>query len=143
MLLTNHALTGAVLALNLPNPEILAPVAFASHLAMDGLPHVGSKSWGKLFDTPSGRAVGVLDSTVALTSYLLVLHFFPQYWLMITVGVFFACLPDLFYVPQIVFGVIWDKSLRRLHAWVQWSETPSGIVGDIAWASAMVYILVR
>lgn len=139
MLLTNHALTGAALALGVNNLAIVPPAAFMSHLALDSLPHFGIP--GMDFNKMPGTAIGVADCFGAMTAYLTILHFFPQHWPIITVGVFFACLPDLFYVPQVLFGVILDKGFRKLHAAVQWSETPMGLGVDIVWAIAMIRIM--
>lgn len=141
MLLTNHALTGAVIGLASGNPVVAAPLAFVSHFVLDSTPHF-SLPWLD-FKKRGGRIVGVLDCTGALIAYLSLLHFFPHQWLVITVGVFFACLPDLLYLPDIFFNYIPSKKLLRFHAKIQWSETPQGLITDAAWGSLMIYLLSR
>lgn len=41
MTITNHMLAGAIIGLTVSNPVIAVIVAFASHFAMDALPHFG------------------------------------------------------------------------------------------------------
>lgn len=142
MLLTNHSLTGVVLGLNVTNPVILAPAAFISHLALDSIPHFGSERlFGEFFDTKFAKTIGVIDCFGALTVYLVSVYAFPNYWLMITIGVFFACLPDLFYLPQLFFGVRLDRAIRPLHGAVQWSQTVPGLAVDTVWAAGMIHLI--
>lgn len=139
MFLTNHTLSGAVLALNIHNPVLLVPAAFMSHLALDSLPHFGHP--GMNFKQLPGTAIAFIDCSLALTSYLLIIHHWPQHWFMITVGIFFACLPDLLYIPEIFLNIrIW-KSLYNLHHNVQWGEFPGGIAIEGIWAAAMLHLL--
>ncbi len=41
MTATNHALTGALLALAIKQPAVALPLAFMSHFVLDALPHFG------------------------------------------------------------------------------------------------------
>jgi hypothetical protein len=41
MTATNHMLAGAVVAVGLQHPLLIAPIAVLSHFVLDGLPHFG------------------------------------------------------------------------------------------------------
>ena len=65
MTLTNHLLAGAALAKFLPMP-IAIPLAFASHFALDALPHFGFRSIDeRMRHITLFRAVIVLDGIAA------------------------------------------------------------------------------
>ncbi len=141
MLLTNHVLTGAALALTIHNPVLAAPLALASHFALDSIPHFGWK--GASFKKPKGFALGLTDFSVALFSYGYLITHWPQHWVLISIGMFFAALPDLFYIPEIVLGIRLDpKVVRDFHHKIQ-IELPRGIYIEIMWASVVALALQR
>jgi hypothetical protein len=139
--LSNHTLTGIVLALAIKNPLVIAPVAFASHLALDSLPHFGHPDLD--FDSFNFKVIASVDS--ALSSGILIgaIILWPQQWPALVVGAFFATLPDLLYIPQYFFHVTLFKRLFAVHSAVQWSQTPPGIISEGVWAAAMIYLLNR
>jgi hypothetical protein len=139
MLLTVHTLTGALIALSVKDPLLAAPLAFTSHFVLDSTPHFGID--GLDFKTPKGKVVGIADCFGALITWLILISFFPAQWLLVSVGVFFACLPDLLYLPDIFFNYIPSKRLLRFHSRIQWSQTPMGTITDATWASAVIYML--
>lgn len=141
MLLTVHTLTGALIAVAVKDPALAAPLAFTSHFVLDSTPHFGLD--GLDFKTNKGKIVGVLDCFGALITWLVLISLFPAQWFLITVGVFFACLPDLLYLPDIFFGFVPSKKLLRFHSRIQWSQTPVGTITDAAWASAVIYMLAQ
>jgi len=141
MLLTVHTLTGALVALSVKDPALAAPLSFISHFVLDSTPHFGID--GLDFKTPKGKLVGVLDCFGALMTWLVLISIFPSQWFLISVGVFFACLPDLLYLPDIFFNYIPSKKLLRFHSRIQWSQTPAGTITDASWAAAVVYMLVQ
>ena len=141
MLLTVHALTGALIALAVKDPALAAPLAFTSHFVLDSTPHFGID--GLDFKTPKGNVVGVTDSVCAFITWLILISIFPSQWLLVSVGVFFACLPDLLYIPDIFFNVIPSKKLLRFHSRIQWSQTPMGTITDVSWASVAIFLLSR
>lgn len=145
MFLTNHALTGAAIGLALPAPEAVVPLAFASHFALDALPHFGMAHWSNFqgFQDPRWRAVGTADSVLATGVAVGLCLIFPGRALPIALGAFCAMLPDLFYVPEIFFKVRLDKALRRFHHWVQWGERPWGWIIELAWAAGMAWVIRR
>lgn len=144
MFLTNHALTGALIGLELPTPAAV-PAAFASHFFMDGLPHHDRPEWRHYagFTQKSFLIVGSLDSVLAVAVTVGVCLLRPERAAHIVTGAFFAVLPDLFYVPEIFFKVRLDKPLRRFHEWVQWCVAPRYIVVELAWAGLIVWLISR
>jgi hypothetical protein len=140
MLLTNHTLTGALIGLTVPNPIVTAPFAFASHFVLDSLPHTGFAHLS--LKKGLGRILGLIDSAMALTLYLIIIGAMPQYFWAITLGVFFATLPDLFYVPEILWNKRYDPAqMRHFHHIIQWAESPQAFVVDVAWAVSMLYFI--
>lgn len=141
MLLTVHTLTGALIALAVKDPALAAPLAFTSHFVLDSTPHFGLD--GLDFKTPKGKLVGVLDCFGALMAWLVLISIFPAHWILISVGVFFACLPDLLYLPDIFFNYIPSKKLLRFHSRIQWSQTPMGTITDVSWAMLVIFSINR
>src|SRR4051794_2095773 len=102
MFLTNHTLTGVVLGQAIDSPLLLAPAAFASHLAMDSLPHFGSKKWPYL--SRPWYVMAVIDNLIALSVFGAALILWPERRAQTVIGVFFACLPDLLFLVEVVRG---------------------------------------
>ncbi len=140
MFLTNHTLTGVALGLGVDEPLVLAPIAFGSHFVLDGLPHFGPKK-KRGFGSTTIRVMAGVDMTISLVLYLLALHLWPERKAQITIAVFFACLPDLLYIPREFWH--WTKPawLFRLHKKVQWSETPPGAIAEVIWAGLMAALI--
>lgn len=139
MFLSNHVITGAVIALGVKDPVAAAPLAFASHFALDSVPHFGFK--GASFKTPKGFALGAVDGAVSLAVYLYLISNYPQHFWLITVGMFFAALPDLFYIPEILFNKRFDpKAMRSFHHKIQ-IELPRGILIEMIWGYLIVGLL--
>ncbi|MBR7837365.1 hypothetical protein KDL01_29065, partial [Actinospica durhamensis] len=61
MLVTNHVLSGAVLGAAVRNPWVAFPLGFASHLALDAVPH-----WGQFRDQDQFMRVAVTDGLAGL-----------------------------------------------------------------------------
>jgi hypothetical protein len=141
MLLTNHTLTGLVLSRATNNPWILAPAAFASHLALDSLPHFGVPQWP--FKSRPWMRLATTDNLIALSFFIGFLIYQPDRWLQTTVGVFFATLPDLLFLPDVFLNKPVKNAFTRFHSHVQWSESISGGIVEAAWVLVMLYLLHR
>ena len=144
MLLTNHTLTGLVLSRAISNPWLLAPAAFASHLAIDSLPHFGRSEWS--FNHPINRTflvVATTDNLIALSLFMGALAYQPSHWRQTLVGVFFATLPDLLFLPGVFLHKPIKNAFTRFHSRIQWSHTISGGLVEAGWALIMVYLLHR
>jgi hypothetical protein len=139
MLLTVHALTGVTLGSVLENELILAPAAFASHLVLDSVPHFGIK--GLDFRTPKGFIIGSLDFAGALTVLGVTLLIAPDRLAHTCIGWLGATLPDLFYIPEVLFKITPFPRFKAFHHSIQWSETLPGTIIDIIWGSLMAWVL--
>jgi len=139
MLLTVHTLTGALIALSVKDPALAAPLSFVSHFVLDSTPHFGLE--GLDFKTNKGKVVGVVDCLGAFITWLILISIFPSQWFLVSVGVFFACLPDLLYLPDIFFNYVPSKKLLKFHSKIQWSQTPQGTITDVIWAAMVVAML--
>lgn len=143
MLLTNHTLTGLVIGVALRQPLLVAPVAFASHFILDTTPHYGFKVRPKnVFASKQFQALAWKDSSLAAVVAVAAVYFFPGMFWPLAIGAFFACLPDLFFIPLHFFKFHVSKKLFIFHQRIQWSETPAGIVTELVWATGMVLELV-
>lgn len=137
MTATNHALTGAVIALAIKQPWLALPLAVGSHFAMDALPHFGnhprfaldSRSFLFLLAADAGAAFAVLLSLVVLL---------PGYWLMPVAAAMLAMSPDLLWFPNYVRGVNGRKQkkldpITRWHSSIQRYELPWGWYVELVW----------
>lgn len=138
MLLTNHTLTGLVLSQAITNPVALAPVALGSHLFLDSLPHHADPRWP--FKSRPWLIMATIDNLVALAVFGAALAVWPERWLQIVVGVFFAALPDLLFLFDIFLHRPINNRFTRFHSRVQW-QLPAGAVVEVGWAAAMVWLL--
>lgn len=150
MLLTKHVLTGALLGTLIDDYMLLFPLAVGSHLVMDVIPHFGMpESLGdEGFRNKSFLLIGSLDFAASLVVVTAVCVAMPQRSGHILVGAFGAALPDLTYIPEIVFG----KRIYRLFPWlksliygflgpIQRLERPWGVGVEWVWALAMISLL--
>ncbi len=149
MLLTNHTLTGVLLGLTIDNPLVLAPTAVASHLLLDATPHFGTQTIKASF--PRGRAfilIGAVDfgASVAVTAVACLL--WPARIPAVLVGVLGACLPDLTYIPLVIFGrgnlerwLPFYRPMLKFLADIQWYERPLGAITEAFWAMLMLWLL--
>lgn len=141
MLLTNHTLTGLVLSRATNDPLILAPAAFASHLALDSLPHFGVPQWP--FKSRPWLRLATVDNLIALSFFIGFLIAQPDRWVQTVIGVFFATLPDLLFLFDIFLGKPVKNAFTRFHSRVQWSESISGAVAEAIWFLGMLFLLHR
>lgn len=139
MFLSNHTLTGVVLGLNVSNPALLIASSFTSHLALDSVPHFGHPDID--ISRGMGLKLAITDGLVSVGILIGALILFPSQAGLVAVGTFFACLPDLLYIPRYLFGWVPSVEWSRFHKWVQWSESPPGLITEIAWAGMMLFIL--
>ncbi len=124
MFITNHVLAGAILGSQLP-PTKAATAGFASHLAMDNLPH-----WGVPGPLPIAAAkrdgilgLGVLAACTALA---------PRgRKLSVLAGITGACLPDTDKIGEYFVGRSpWPKRFDAFHQWIQ-REAPHRIPHEV------------
>jgi hypothetical protein len=152
MLLTNHTLTGVLLGLTIDNPAVLAPTAVASHLVLDMTPHFGlgrPKPKDPEFRSRFFIILGACDFTCSITVTVGACLLWPQRAGHIVIGAVGAALPDLTYIPVVVFGdriyrwFHWYRTMIRFLARIQWYERPPGIITEVVWCGLMLWLLER
>lgn len=158
MTATNHALTGAVIALVLKKPELAIPLAFASHFVLDAIPHYNppqvnkqtfknyDDSWRRKFSKPLFLYIFAGDMLL-LSLILLSLPFVDldgvSGW-----TVFFSSLaaasPDFIGGRFVIYKLVGYKPktiknslFTKFHIWVQWMERPWGIIVEFLWFGLM------
>ncbi len=144
MFLTNHTLVGVALGLSLDDPLVIAPVAFGSHFVLDAVPHFGFKAPKKRVPLQANMrflVVGAIDFTFSAIITITACTLRPERAFLILEGVVFAALPDLQFIPAILFGKPWPTWLHRLNKKVQWSETPAGGLVEIIFAGLLIWWL--
>jgi len=142
MLVINHTLAGAVIAVITPAP--LVPLAaFVSHFLLDMMPHADGA------EPPLPKILKIqiaIDLALSPFVFLFTLWLFPDQWLIITIGVFFSVLPDTFWIFWRRGGPVWfQRFLDWAHA-IQWGERPYGWKLDAIYAILLaitLYLLSR
>lgn len=144
MTTTSHALTGAMIATVVKRPYLAIPLAFLSHFVCDALPHFGLHM---LFGSSTMFAWLVVDG-LALLGFS---YFFYRKKVknlpLLAVSGFAAMSPDLAWLYYGLQGSLHNAEamgpLSRLHSNIQWFEHPVGILIELAWASLMVWIILK
>lgn len=148
MTATNHVITGAIIGAVVHQPALAIPAAFASHFVCDAIPHFGN---GKTL--PFGRHGFILylliDCGLAAVILLSLIVRQPAHWPLMVVCGIAAASPDLMWLPRFV-GLLRHKKdaigsswLMRFHAVIQWSQTPAGLLVEIAWLVILGSVLKR
>ncbi len=145
MTATNHTITGILVAAAYPHPLVAIPLALASHLVLDSLPHYGDD---KLPHRSSKfKLIVASDAIVALIVLLTVLFAIPTHWFLLLICGVVAASPDLLWLPY------WIDELRRKKAkkkyplirflsWIQWGERAYGWIFEFIWFIGATYLLV-
>jgi len=163
MTATNHALTGAVIALVIKQPILAVPLAFVSHFVTDLVPHYNppgmtrdkfqnySESWSEKLAYKPFRFIFGMDMLL----FVLVLSsaFFITHSSVSAFSSVAAASPDFVggfeYLANSLLGYKAKKSgfwakladfhVRRL----QWMERPWGIYVEIGWFAAMLSLILK
>jgi hypothetical protein len=142
----NHSLTGVLIGLTVADPLLAMPLAFASHFALDSLPHFGfggdgnSKLKSKLF-------IGVLiaDTILCLLLVALIVISRPTHWPLAIICGFLAASPDLLSFNRFystLKRLPWKPNLySRFAHKIQWFERPIGAVVEVVWFISLVFCL--
>ena len=150
MTATNHALTGAVVALAVREPLLVLPLAVLSHFILDMLPHFGiheedtvkrNAHW--LF-----RTVVSVD-TVVVVSLLVAVPLLANGdlngWI-ILLGMIGGLLPDSVWIYRFI------RMMRKMplkpygkissfHQYIQWFEKPLGLPIEFAWMFVALVVI--
>lgn len=148
MTASNHALTGAFIGLSVSNPVLALCLAFGSHFVLDSLPHFGDEH-NTLHMTLNGRLFQtILFSDIALC-FLIAATFFvlqPSHWFIVVLCAFIATSPDFAWFPDYLAALKKKRKpehgpFRKFAGWIQWSQTPFGIIPELLWAGLICSLL--
>ncbi len=144
----NHVLTGAVIGAVIKEPVVAIPLAFASHFALDSLPHFGFSSWEQRTKYKRLLEIVLLIDGIMLAAVISVLLNASVNWL-IVVCAFAAVSPDLVWVYRYIvpekFGKLKPSDGNRFtqfHKNIQKREFPRGfIIEYIAFVTLLTAII--
>lgn len=139
MTVTNHALTGAIIALLVPQPALAIVLAVVSHFVLDAVPHFGGVSWYEKWGKPM-MCLALADATFLCMSLAWLWVVFPaQYWLVVACAIA-ATVPD--WLWGLYYLNIGAKSMYfRFHLAIQRWERPWGAYVEIGYAAGAVVVL--
>lgn len=148
MTATNHALTGAVIALVVKKPELAIPLAFLSHFAVDVIPHFEARELPPKFSKAFIFGDAIVAGNLAILLAVLLRNSL-SIWI-ISACMFAAVSPDLMWGWRYYRIKDLDKVfsepmswLSRLHLKIQLSETLAGIIVEVAWLTGMVFLIIE
>ena len=126
---TNHFLTGAWIGTVISSPAIAIPIAFASHIILDVLPHFGRSS--------QRAAQAVLAVDAALVMIIVGAVWQSGNRLALACGVC-ALSFDFIWLPLVIAearGRAYVMStIGRIHHGIQWGERPWGLAIEVPFA---------
>lgn len=135
MTISNHIVTGALIAAAWPEPAVALPLAFTSHFVLDILPHYGERG------SHLSRSFNVILISDMAISVVLMLTFaasgLPDWPLLVGAGIL-AASPDLLWIKPYLHerktGEWQLKSrLTKFLFNIQWGERPWGWKIELAW----------
>ncbi len=143
---SNHAMTGAVIAVAIKRPELAIPLAFASHFVLDAIPHYGiyendvirrNKHW--LFRTVLGIDIPLFIALLIIVPHLAVGT--VAAWIVFA-SMVAAVLPDSVWVYRFFREIKtqkWEAGgwYPRFHQAIQWYEHPPGLIVEVVWFACM------
>lgn len=148
MIALNHALTGALIGLNVGNPAAAVGLASISHFVCDAIPHFGSgksndetlsKRWFAIYLLVDAILCGVLVLLLAVSQ--------PYNWLLAAICAFTAAAPDFMWFPDFLKQRQGLDLPQRRSSWthwattIQWFEKPSGAIVEFVWFGGAVVLL--
>lgn len=105
MTATGHALIGASIATQIPNPWIAIPLSFLSHFLIDKIPH-----WDPMTNkaTKTKKQIYIETALDIIIGYILVAMIFLGWFqvadpILVFISAFAAQLPDFLEAPYLVF----------------------------------------
>jgi hypothetical protein len=148
MTLTNHLLTGAVLAKVLPLP-IAISLAFASHFVLDALPHFGIKDTNNLEERQKNKklltSVWLLDVILAILLTVWLIGSGHTKWFLVGLV---AYSPDLLWIYRYTVKEKFGKlaptkgnSFIQFHSGIQKLERIWGGGVELVYAAGMFFLL--
>ncbi|MGH7196559.1 MAG: hypothetical protein ACREGJ_02210 [Candidatus Saccharimonadales bacterium] len=133
----NHVLAGASIAVVVRDPLLAAPLALASHFALDMMPHFWHdtfKPWTKSF-----VSYLFIDTILSIAALALSLALFPQLGLVILLCTGLATLPDWLWAAHYGKGV--QHKFFDFHHKIQRYEKPWGAFIEAPFTAVLVVLL--
>ncbi len=139
----NHVAFGTLIAVTVKQPLLVAPLALASHFALDILPHYGEDP-----RAPRGSTWYHFRILVDILASLLFVGYassqFNDYSGVVMLGSVLAILPDFFWPLALYMkpsNPFWN--FLRFHKNIQKFESRGGIYLEVVWLGAVAFILTR
>lgn len=134
----NHMATGAIIGAAINSPIVAMPVAFASHFALDVLPHYGNDHNRKRF-----KILIALDAILVVAIVVGLLIARPHKWLSMLVCGLLAMSPDLMWLPEFIRDIRKKEAKARtrimhFHQRIQWGERVWGAAVEAAWMVLLI-----
>ena len=118
---TVHLLTGAALAVLVPNPTALVPLAIFSHYVLDLLPHIDPETFAEVHKPYTLRQkLALITDVVLVVTLLAAFYFLRNDGAIVLLGAVSAQLPDLL-IPLEQYYVL--RPLRMVHYQFHWRES--------------------
>jgi len=144
MTATSHAIVGSVIAAKIGNPALAVPIALASHVVLDSIPHWDTATNGHGKRNLKTFINTIFDFVISLVvSYFIITLLFPGTNLLYAFFIIIiAQLFDWFTVPYLFFGInfisyyvykfqkLFDRKLA----------SPWGVITQVATVCAIVVI---
>lgn len=134
----NHALAGTVIAATV-SPIYVPLIALTSHFVIDALPHFGKSHIFAPYRKPFVALLGV-DAVLCFTILGASWWLFPDKWLVMTIGIFFATLPDFLWLIE--GKVSWLTPYFSFAKRIQSRESPEGWTYEVLFLCMAVLLIV-
>lgn len=142
MTATNHGLGGALLAVVFAKyPAVAIVLAPLSHFVLDSIPHFGFDK----FNPNDKHFLYFLsvDAFLAVATTLTIAFLWSEIWWLIILCAFLGASPDLMWYYYYYLKPSAKKDpIARFHTWIQWSQTPNGMVVEVIWFVSTLSVLV-
>lgn len=142
---SNHVVTGALIAVAIPQAAVAVPLALASHFVLDALPHYGDNNRHSWLNRHF-HYVLLADAVIGVSIIAALLVLQPLHWPLIVLCGLIAVAPDVIWLPHYLAdrrGEYREPShFARFSKWIQWGERPWGIYIELAWLVAFGLLLV-
>lgn len=144
MLVTTHALVGALVAEKIPHPLLTSPLLVICHFLLDRLPHwdlgIGFRKRKKIVNIFLGAA----DLLAAIAACWFIFQKTPPLKPLLWTGVFFSLLPDFLEFPVLFLNwrfFPFDKiELIHSHYFHRKAKFPQGLIIQIIIIGAVLFL---
>ncbi len=139
----NHVLAGTFLAVITPVEHLpyLPLIALASHFILDAVPHYGNDETA-LVGSHKFRRILQIDASLCVLAVSFALYLYPDKYLWILIGAFFAAAPDILWL----FEHRAKRRIARLYfalaKKIQWAEHPWAWSLEILWGMILITLLI-